>query len=230
MVLAGIFSVCYWNGNEGNISHGILFECFTRTVVYHLGTLCFGSLILTIVSIIRAMINKLRSSLVREGGDTLCLCWFACCISCLEDIIKEINRRAYIWTAIHGTDFMTSTKTVFYLVWRNLKSVYVLDWVVTAIFFMMTLLMALVSGVIFSVTLHSLYPHLGYGIIISILYGFLMFCICLMFLKVLGTAVSTIFICFLEDIERNDGSKGKPYHMWPELKDLFMKDKEATDV
>jgi len=43
------------------------------------------------------------------------------------------------------------------------------------------------------------------------------FCIADTFFGVFGMAVDTIFLCFLEDVERNDGSQEKPYFMSRDL-------------
>ena len=39
---------------------------------------------------------------------------------------------------------------------------------------------------------------------------------------VLRTATDTIFLCVLEDFERNDGSIDKPHYMSPKLKHLLL--------
>ena len=36
-------------------------------------------------------------------------------------------------------------------------------------------------------------------------------------------AVDTLFLCFLEDLERNDGSREKPYYMSSSLKKILGK-------
>ena len=43
------------------------------------------------------------------------------------------------------------------------------------------------------------------------------------FFNVYSMAVSTVFLCFLEDLERNDGSESKPYFMSKSLMDLMGK-------
>ena len=42
-----------------------------------------------------------------------------------------------------------------------------------------------------------------------------------MFFEVYEMAVDTLFLCFLEDIERNDGSPEKPYYMSKDLKKIL---------
>merc|ERR1719290_867376 len=43
------------------------------------------------------------------------------------------------------------------------------------------------------------------------------------FFKVYNMAVDTLFLCFLEDLERNDGSVEKPYYMSRSLKQILGK-------
>merc|ERR1711915_1056154 len=43
------------------------------------------------------------------------------------------------------------------------------------------------------------------------------------FISVYNMAVDTLFLCFLEDLERNDGSLEKPYYMSKSLKKILGK-------
>lgn len=43
------------------------------------------------------------------------------------------------------------------------------------------------------------------------------------FFSVYGMCVDTLFLCFLEDLERNDGSAERPYFMSSNLKKLLNK-------
>ncbi|XP_032128539.1 choline transporter-like protein 2, partial [Sapajus apella] len=43
------------------------------------------------------------------------------------------------------------------------------------------------------------------------------------FFSVYGMCVDTLFLCFCEDLERNDGSQERPYFMSPELRDILLK-------
>ena len=48
------------------------------------------------------------------------------------------------------------------------------------------------------------------------------------FFSVYSMAVNTLFICFLEDLERNDGSKERPYYMSRSLRQILGKMKKAA--
>lgn len=47
------------------------------------------------------------------------------------------------------------------------------------------------------------------------------------FFKVLETAIDTVFLCALEDYERNDGTQDKPYYMSHELKQMMLSDERG---
>lgn len=50
------------------------------------------------------------------------------------------------------------------------------------------------------------------------------------FFSVYGMCVDTLFLCFLEDLERNDGSAERPYFMSSTLKKLLNKtNKKAAE-
>ena len=53
--------------------------------------------------------------------------------------------------------------------------------------------------------------------------GISSFLITSVFFKVLTAAIDTLFLCFLEDCDRNDGSSEKPYFMSKRLKKLLRK-------
>lgn len=47
------------------------------------------------------------------------------------------------------------------------------------------------------------------------------------FFSVFGMCVDTLFLCFLEDLERNDGSADRPYYMSKTLLKILSKKNEA---
>jgi choline transporter-like protein 2/4/5 len=49
------------------------------------------------------------------------------------------------------------------------------------------------------------------------------FLIATVFFKVHAAAIDTLFLCFLEDCERNDGSESKPHYMSKRLRKLLHK-------
>ncbi|XP_040844313.1 choline transporter-like protein 4 [Ochotona curzoniae] len=239
-VLAGAFASFYWAFHKPrDIPTFPLASSFIRTLRYHTGSLAFGSLILTLVQIARIILeyidHKLRGA---QNPVARCImCCFKCCLWCLEKFIKFLNRNAYIMIAIYGKNFCVSAKNAFLLLMRNVLRVVVLDKVTDLLLFFGKLLVVGGVGVLsfffFSGRIHGLgsnfeNPKLNYywlPIMTSIVGAYV---IASGFFGVFGMCVDTLFLCFLEDLERNDGSQDRPYYMSKSLMKILGKKNKAS--
>ncbi|XP_072800803.1 choline transporter-like protein 4 isoform X2 [Vicugna pacos] len=238
-VLAGAFASFYWAFHKPrDIPTFPLSAAFIRTLRYHTGSLAFGALILTLVQIARVILeyidHKLRGA---QNPMARCiLCCFKCCLWCLEKFIKFLNRNAYIMIAIYGKNFCVSAKNAFMLLMRNIIRVVVLDKVTDLLLFFGKLLVVGGVGVLsfffFTGRIQGLgkdfeNPHLNYywlPIMTSIMGAYV---IASGFFSVFGMCVDTLFLCFLEDLERNDGSMDRPYYMSKSLLKILGKKNAA---
>ncbi|KAJ4932233.1 hypothetical protein JOQ06_010658 [Pogonophryne albipinna] len=233
MTLAGAFASYYWAFNKpDDVPAFPVFSSLGRSLRYHTGTLAFGSLILSIVQIIRVLLEYLDHKL--KGAHNKCtkflLCCLKCCFWCLEKFVKFINRNAYIMTAIYGNNFCTSAKNAFFLLMRNMIRVAVLDKVTDFLLFLGKLLIVGLVGIFafffFSGRVRAFKdtaPHLHYYWvpILTVVVG--SYLIAHGFFSVYAMCVDTLFLCFLEDLERNDGSAERPYLMPENLRKILNK-------
>lgn len=121
--LAGAFASYYWAFNKPqDIPYFAVSGAFMRTLRYHTGSLAFGALILTIVQIIRIILEYLDHKLknVQNPVTRFLMCCLKCCFWCLEKFIKFLNRNAYIMIAVYGKNFCVSAKNAFMLLMRNI--------------------------------------------------------------------------------------------------------------
>uniref|UniRef100_A0A8I3NRP9 Choline transporter-like protein n=1 Tax=Canis lupus familiaris TaxID=9615 RepID=A0A8I3NRP9_CANLF len=238
-VLAGAFASFYWAFQKPqDIPTFPLSSAFIRTLRYHTGSLAFGALILTLVQMARVILeyidNKLRGS---QNPMARCImCCFKCCLWCLEKFIKFLNRNAYIMIAVYGKNFCVSAKNAFMLLMRNIVRVVVLDKVTDLLLLFGKLLVVggvgvlsffFFTGRIQGLGRHFENPALNYywlPIMVSILGAYV---IASGFFSVFGMCVDTLFLCFLEDLERNDGSADRPYYMSKTLLKILSKKNEA---
>ncbi|KAM6182044.1 choline transporter-like protein 4 [Erethizon dorsatum] len=238
-VLAGAFASFYWAFHKPrDIPSFPLSAAFIRTLRYHTGSLAFGALILSLVQIARMVLeyidHKLRGA---QNALARCIvCCFKCCLWCLEKFIKFLNRNAYIMIAIYGKNFCVSAKNAFMLLMRNVLRVVVLDKVTDLLLFFGKLLVVGGVGVLsfffFSGRIKGLgkdfeNPNLNYywlPIMTSIAGAYV---IASGFFSVFGMCVDTLFLCFLEDLERNDGSPDRPYYMSKNLLKILGKKNQA---
>uniref|UniRef100_A0A8C5C9A4 Choline transporter-like protein n=1 Tax=Gadus morhua TaxID=8049 RepID=A0A8C5C9A4_GADMO len=230
--LAGAFASYYWaRRRPRDVPPCPLFSSFSRAVRYHTGSLAFGSLILSVVQLARILLEYLDEKL-RGANNVVArfiVCCLKCCFWCLERFIRYMNRNAYIMVAIYGTNFCTSAREAFFLLMRNVVRVAVLDRVTDFLLFLGKLLIAGGVGVLAffvfdrKLTIFVEVPDLNfYWVpIVTVFLG--SYLIAHGFFSVYAMCVDTLFLCFCEDLERNDGSAERPFFMSPGLHQLLGK-------
>ncbi|XP_068175377.1 choline transporter-like protein 5-B isoform X4 [Antennarius striatus] len=231
--LAGAFASYYWALKKPNdIPACPLYSSFSRAIRYHTGSLAFGSLILAVVQMVRIVFEYLSRNV--KGSQNACarflLCCLKCCFWCLERFIRFMNRNAYIMIAIYGRNFCTSSKDAFFLLMRNAIRVAVLDKVTDFLLFLGKLLISGSVGVLaFFVFTHKIpviqeeVPSLNYFWVplVTVIFGSYM--IAHGFFNVYAMCVDTLFLCFLWDLEVNDGSPDRPFYMNQNLRKIMGK-------
>jgi len=233
LVLAGVFAQWYWTMNKSSdIPDCTLGTAMWNASVFHLGTVAFGSLTIAIIRMIRTILEYIERKCRKFNNDlTKCLlCCCKCCLWCLEKFMRFLNRNAYIMCAIKSTNFCRSAKEAFNLIMRNLVRVVVLDSVVDFLLFLGKIVIVMATGVasyfVFSGQIPEIkdqIPSLNYFFtpIVFIVIG--SYLIASAFFSVYSMAVDTLLLCFLEDLERNDGSVERPYYMSRSLKQILGK-------
>ncbi|XP_015204583.1 choline transporter-like protein 2 isoform X2 [Lepisosteus oculatus] len=227
ITLAGAFASYYWAFKKpDDMPTFPVFSSLGRALRYHTGSLAFGSLILAIVQVIRVLLEYLDHKLkgAQNKFAKFLLCCLKCCFWCLEKFIKFLNRNAYIMIAIYGKNFCTSARDAFFLLMRNIVRVAVLDKVTDFLLFLGKLLIVGLVGILsfffFSGRIKAIEnttPNLNYYWvpILTVIVG--SYLIAHGFFSVYAMCVDTLFLCFCEDLERNDGSEERPYYMSSEL-------------
>ncbi|GFN94001.1 choline transporter-like protein 2 [Plakobranchus ocellatus] len=233
LTLAGSFATYYWTFNKDkDLPSFPLLGSFYRCFRYHLGSLAFGSLLIAIVQVIRTILEYVDSKLKNSENDVakfLVKC-LKCCFWCLEKVLRFITKNAYIMMGVHGKNFCASAKDAFNLILRNVVRVFVLDKVTDFLMFICKLLVVGIVGVAAYFFFNGDVPYLDdysprlnfymVPIVIVVLGAYI---IADVFFTVYEMAVDTLFLCFLEDLEKNDGSPEKPYFMGKDLMKILGK-------
>ncbi|XP_056149859.1 choline transporter-like protein 5-A [Lampris incognitus] len=235
--LAGAFASYYWAKRKPeDIPPCPLLSSVGRAIRYHTGSLAFGALILSVVQLTRIVLEYLDQKL--RGANNIVsrfiLCCLKCCFWCLERFIRYMNRNAYIMVAIYGKNFCVSAREAFCLLMRNVVRVAVLDRVTDFLLFLGKMLIAGGVGVMafFFFTrkipiIQEEVPTLNYYWfpLLTVVVG--SYLIAHGFFSVYAMCVDTLFLCFCEDLERNDGSAEKPFLMSPELHRILGKSQQS---
>eukprot|EP00794_Sanderia_malayensis_P015816 gene15816-17411_t len=233
--LAGAFASWYWAWDKStDVPTLPLLNSIGRTLRYHTGSLAFGSLIIAIIQLIRAGLEYLDHKLNGPGTNPGPVTKFfikclKCCFWCFEKFIKFLNKNAYIEIAVYGKNFCVSAKNAFCLLLRNILRAAVLDKVTDFLLFIGRITVTL------GVAVGSFYwfkdrKDLNYYLAPVMIITVGAYMIASAFFSVYEMAIDTIFLCFLEDSERHDGSPEKPYYMSKPLRKILgKKNKPASD-
>lgn len=210
------FATWYWTFDKTKVPSTPVFSGIATTFKFHIGTISFGSMIITICQIVRFIIDACNKAMRDDSESNIVLKIFCmalkCLADCLQDIIEFINKNAYIHVAMHGQNFCTSAKSVFNLILRNIMDTMVIKNVAGILFTMLQLLVSCIMGGI-TYGIYYKIDSVEYNIIPALLVFFGTYVITTIFFDVYMMAIDTLFICFLEDMERNDGTELKPYFM-----------------
>lgn len=205
MVLAGCFARWYWTLHKKDVPFFTLTGSIYRTFRFHLGTLAFGSLIITICRIIRLILEYIDQKLKKYDNEftKAIMCCCRCFFWCLENFLKFMNRNAYIMTAIHGKNFLSSSKDAFNLLMRNVLRVIALDKTTDFLFFLSKFLISLgmaactfvyLTSPVFSQHFPNTLVHFPLAQTFFIFIG--TYFIATVFFGVYSMAVDTLFLCF----------------------------------
>uniref|UniRef100_A0A8C0P0R0 Choline transporter-like protein n=2 Tax=Canis lupus TaxID=9612 RepID=A0A8C0P0R0_CANLF len=225
--LAGAFASYYWAFRKpDDIPPHPLFTAFGRAIRYHTGSLAFGSLLLALIQMFKIVLEYLDRRLKdpQNNISKFLQCCLKCCFWCLENVIKYFNRNAYVMIAIYGKNFCRSARDAFNLLMRNILKIAVMDKVTDFVLILGKILVAGCIGMLAFLLFTQRLPTIIEGPtslnyywvpLLTVIIG--SYLVAHGFFSVYAMCIDTIFICFCEDMERNNGSTGKPYFIAPTL-------------
>mmetsp|Transcript_49423 Transcript_49423/g.96632 ORF Transcript_49423/g.96632 Transcript_49423/m.96632 type:complete len:427 (-) Transcript_49423:317-1597(-) len=231
IVLAMCYSKWYFTVDKSGRIDTSIFSATRITLCYHAGTAAFGSLIIAIIQMIRAIVTYVQKKIQEAGPASqvanAVACCFQCCLVCLERCMRFINKNAYIQTAIFGHNFCKGAKEAFFLIFRNAVRMAVVGLVSEMTMIVCKLVIVLLCSLSAFLTINHFYPDVTSVELLCIFVAFLSWFIADMFTDVLGMAVSTILQCFIADEEMFSGTGS---HYVPKELDDFLKKVDAGNA
>lgn len=229
MVIAGAVATWFFTRNKSQLDYPIC-TSLSHMVKYHLGTIAFGSLILAIIQTIRVVFKAIKST-IKDFKFTSTECMYECCsgcLTCLEKVLVFLTRNAYIEVAIYGDNLWTSGKRAFTVLTSNALRVAAINSVGDFILFLGKALVVIVTVFAAFKMLEgkeNLQRHATPLVIVALFAYFVAHA----FMTAFEMVIDTIFICFCEDCEMNDGVT-KPYFMNPGLMEFIEKSQKVLRV
>lgn len=209
----------------------------TRAIIkvgfFHVGSILFGSLLVAIIQFTRIMVREIEKRLKTRASKamTILLKLIQILLFIFEQIVKFINKNAYIMICIKSDMFLIAAFKGFILILQNILRVIATNFIGNFILFLGKVIVTLFGAVIaflvvqffkfsgvfinvsygrFNMTLID-YNYYQLGIVPMLVGGLVAFLIGNVFFSVFGTTIDTLLLCFCADI-KYCGKKGIPHY------------------
>ncbi|KAI1295760.1 Choline transporter-like protein 1 [Halotydeus destructor] len=229
MVIAGAVASWYFSRDRKNLSCPVG-GAIRRLVRYHIGSVALGSFLITLLKLPRYIIMTIDAKLKNHQEYFLvkgCLKCCSCCLWLVEKFIKYLNHNAYTVIAIEGSNFCASTQVAFQTIVSNALRVATINSVGDFILFLgkcgVTALTAAIGTYVFKQN-----DKLEFFAAPVILTSIVAYFIAHSIFSIYEMVIDTLFLCFCEDYNKNDGSPGKEYYAPPSLM-AFMTETSANE-
>lgn len=212
-VVSGTVATWYFSRDRNQLNCTIC-QSMKLLIFYHLGSVAFGAFIITLVKLPRWILMYIQKKLKTSAQDNkcadYCLKCCICCLCCLEKCLKFLNQNAYTVVAINGTSFCTSARKAFLTIISNALRVAAINSVGDFILFLgkigVTAATAAV-GIVWFKSKSELHFYAIPVLLVCVFAYFVAHC----FLSVYEMVIDALLLCFVADVDDNDGTDGKPY-------------------
>ena len=242
VIIAGAVGSYYWCGGDAKLlPRRPLRSSIYRTFRYHLGSIALGTLVISIIQMIRAVFEyidkKVKAAEKNGGGSKLVsylMCCMRCCLWCIDKIVKFISRNAFILIAVNGTSYCSSAGTAVRVILANIAQIAVINTVGDAFIFLAKLSVAAACAALALIATDldrysdPSSPDLLSSPFVPVLFSFVLgYVIAWVFFLVYEIAVDTVILSYCEDC--NENGAGRPKYAPPVLLKAIGKATEAKE-
>ncbi|GLH03077.1 Choline transporter-like protein 1 [Gryllus bimaculatus] len=229
MVIAGAVSKWFFTRDRNSMGCPIA-RSFWNLIRYHLGSVALGSFLIALVQIIRAILKYVESK-TKASENAVSRCIFRtcqCCLWCFEKVLQFFSRNAYIEVAMNGYNFCKGGQQAFKLFATNALRVAAINSVGDFVLFLGKAIVV-IATVLIGVHMLQDKEEIQHKWIPLALVGLFAYVVSHIFVTVYEMAIDTIFLCFCEDCEENDGLS-RPYYMSRGLMEFVQNSKKALSI
>ncbi|EPY20269.1 hypothetical protein STCU_09074 [Strigomonas culicis] len=185
VTISGVVATWYFAG-EARLPPAPIRSSLGRSLSSSFGSICFGSLLVSIIRFFRFLVGASRS----DDNDGLLTCVLDCILGCIEGIIMYFNEYAFVHVAIYGCSYVDGARRTWALAQQCFFAATFNDCLAGQAADMLNLLIAGGIGFVAAV------------LVWSIPFGVLLFCVSLFVnlsaFKAIQSSVTTIFVCYAE--------------------------------
>jgi solute carrier family 44 protein 1 (choline transporter-like protein) len=180
-----------------------------RVAKFHLGSIALGSFLIVLLKIPRLILSYMEYYLKKFKDSNSCVnCTLKCCqcfFYCLENFVRYINHNAYTIIAIEGTDYCFSAKVAFKTLATNTLRIVTINTMGDFIIFLGKCIVT-ASSATFGVYLMRNDPSIHYLAVPVLFAAVCAYLVAHSMLCVYEMVIDTMFLCFVEDVNKNANS------------------------
>lgn len=229
VTISGVFATYYFRGvvepGTKNIEVDVknpTIKSFNRAITTSFGSVCFGSLLIALVSTLRVLAREVKNDAADDENYLLCLisCCVECILSCIEDGIEYFNVYAFTEVAIYGKPYCQAAKDTWTLCKARGIEALINDNLIGNVLGIGAMAIGCLSAVI---TCAIGIIILGMSeVVLIVIFGIVSFLIGVMIFsvvaQVINSGVATTFVCLCED---PDALRQTKPEFWEKVRDTY---------
>jgi len=204
--VAGVVGTWWFIPDESGFCGKAVCGSFFRTITTSFGSVCFGSLIVSIIEATRQIVETARQN--DDIGAALACC-IDCILSCIQGLVEYFNKWAYVYVGLYGYGYCEAGKNVMQLFRDRGWEAIIADDIVTTVLFLVSLVSGLITAAVG--VLASSYTNWfdliieqndGDALFVKIICGIIGFIIgyalCAIIMGVISSSVNATIVLFAE--------------------------------
>jgi len=190
----------------------VAFEGFHVGVVYHTGSLAFGSLLIAILCVLQKIIEYAETKNHEAGDNCIVSCilaCLACCVNCCKECVEFVNKNAWIEMAIESNGFCASARAAISVIMEAGGAMAILNGATFVFTLFGCATNAVLSGLagFLGCQLRPEVDDIVPVIIVSQLLGLL---VSLSFMNLFDMASDTLLYCYANDLKDGTANDNAP--------------------
>ena len=192
--ISGVYATFYFLHGTGQVIFSPVASSLRRAMTYSFGSICFGSLIVAIIQLIRYLLS-IANDRESIGGAIV-----DCILGIIEGLVRYFNYYAYTQIAIYGKPYVQAAKDTWSLVKARGVDAIVNDDLIGTCTSIASLVIAVISGgVAFLIALIPYGQPLTNAIVTGVILGIIALVIPYVAFVILTSGATTTFVCLAED-------------------------------
>eukprot|EP00004_Rigifila_ramosa_P012458 TRINITY_DN2697_c0_g1_i3.p1 TRINITY_DN2697_c0_g1~~TRINITY_DN2697_c0_g1_i3.p1 ORF type:complete len:332 (-),score=95.02 TRINITY_DN2697_c0_g1_i3:53-1048(-) len=196
VTVSGTVASAYFLGNSAPENPSA--KSFHRATTTSFGSICYGSLLVAIIQVIRAILRRFSEGNRRNPVAAILACIANCILGMFENMFRYFNHYAFVQVAIYGKAYMQAAKDTWALVQSRGIDAIINDNLIENVLSFGVFLCAATVAAVAAVWGSAALPTSPFFTVI-ILAFLIAWVIMIVSMEVVNSGVATLFVCYAED-------------------------------